>query len=83
MHDALFLPRELFYPATAAVPAAVKPSPSNRVAAQFSSGEAVAADLLQGVVSLADWSNARPDRRRQPRSEKELGVDLHLGDRAA
>jgi hypothetical protein len=75
MSNALFLPRELFAPATPAV--AVEPAKRAplRGAVHFASGEAVAADLLKGISApLA----APADRRRKPRPASARGVDLYL-----
>lgn len=74
MSNALFLPRELFAPASAAtVEAATRPQ---RRGVHFTSGEAVAADLLSGWAPAVP--HAPPDRRRQPRAANARGVDLFI-----
>lgn len=76
MSDALFLPRELFSPA----PAQARPAaPPPRRGLQFASGEAVAADLLDGLAPINVQAHPRPERRRTPRSAGARGVDLHIG----
>ena len=74
MSNALFLPRELFtHAATAPVEAATRPQ---RRSVHFTSGEAVAADLLSGW--MPDVAQAPADRRRQPRPANARGVDLFI-----
>ncbi|MBC7957961.1 MAG: hypothetical protein H7Y33_19090 [Cytophagales bacterium] len=74
MSNALFLPRELFAPATPAVPVEPVARPPLH-GAHFASVEAVAADLLKGIPALPPAST---DRRRKPRSASARGVDLYL-----
>ena len=82
MSNALFLPRELFAPASApAKPAALAAMASPRRGVNFVSGEAVAADLLQGVLpspALHTLPVASTERRRQPRAAHARGVDLFI-----
>jgi hypothetical protein len=81
MSNALFLPRELFEPAPVARPAvAADPvtTPLARRHAQFLSGEAVAADLLRGLVEAVEPPPASPERRRTARPAHARGVDLYL-----
>jgi hypothetical protein len=74
MSNALFLPRELFAPAPAAS-AATATRPQRR-SAQFTSGEAVAADLLNGWAPIE--MQAPTERRRKPRAASARGVDLFI-----
>lgn len=76
MSDALFLPRELFSPAQPQTPRHTAAQP--RRAAHFASGEAVAADLLQGLTPMSMLAAASTDRRRQPRPSGARGVDLYI-----
>jgi hypothetical protein len=70
MSDALFLPRELFSSPAPTAPAERAVPPRRGV--HFASGEAVAADLLQGLLPASPPPPASTERRRKPR------VDLHL-----
>ena len=76
MSDALFLPRELFSPAPPKP--ALQPSAQPRRGAHFASGEAVAADLLQGLTPMSTLAAAHTDRRRKPRPASARGVDLYI-----
>ena len=79
MSNALFLPRELFACAsTPDKPAALEPAASPRRGVSFVSGEAVAADLLQGVLPSHTLPAASTERRRQPRAANARGVDLFI-----
>ena len=74
MSDALFLPRELFAPAVA-VPAQAATHLQRR-GVHFTSGEAVAADLLKGWAPVEAQASA--ERRRQARPANARGVDLFI-----
>ncbi|MEO8153757.1 MAG: hypothetical protein ABI605_11860 [Rhizobacter sp.] len=80
MSNALFLPRELFEPAAAAAkPAALEPATKPSRVASFVSGQAVAADLLKGVLPTQTPPATPTERRRRPRAAYAGGVDLFLG----
>jgi hypothetical protein len=66
MSDALFLPRELFSPASA-TRAAVQPAVRVQRGVHFASGEAVAADLLKGLTPMDLLPQLPTERRRRPR----------------
>jgi hypothetical protein len=82
MSNALFLPRELFEPVPPAratpAPAGPVTAPLPRRRAQFLSGEAVAADLMQGLVEAVEPPPAPHERRRAPRPAHARGVDLYI-----
>ncbi|MBX3620182.1 MAG: hypothetical protein KF891_09395 [Rhizobacter sp.] len=77
MSNALFLPRELFDPAPA--PAGQTASPRPPQGGHFTSGEAVAADLLQSLQPAPHTVPTVPtERRRTPRPSGLRGVDLYI-----
>jgi len=82
MSDALFLPRELFapasFPASAQPAVAQLPAITSRRAVNFESGEAVAADLLKALVPADAVPQAPTERRRKPRPASARGVDLFI-----
>jgi hypothetical protein len=76
--DALFLPRELFStPSRSPAPATSAPTRSANTTV-FTSGEAVAADLLLNLTPVQTQRPVATERRRKPRSPLALGVDLYI-----
>jgi 4'-phosphopantetheinyl transferase EntD len=78
MSDALFLPRELFAPATPTAVVTEQAAAHPRRGVNFVSGEAVAADLLQGLAPTSTAPAVPAERRRKPRPAAARGVDLFL-----